>query len=158
MLFLVAAAVILAAVDASRIHLYNGSTVHLWSRSQDIGRRLGCDHTSLSVVSCIHDYVDTNHDDGITEEEIDAAKDKYMHWYELLFDNIVSSGSSKDIRMRCDVNNNELIDVDDLIAWSHECAQYTTDEEASAQKGKLCLCNCEAIDTISKYICDRAKQ
>jgi hypothetical protein len=137
--------------------LHNGSHVELWSSSADIGHRFNCEHSSYSVALCMKRYVDLNRDDGVSDSEIDAAKKKYMRWYEKLVDSIVNAGSSKDIRTRCDLNKNGKIDVDDLIAWNHRCSQYGSDAEASSHTGELCLCNCESINSISKYICDRAK-
>ena len=147
----------LLSANGLAVKLYNGTTAKLWNLQDDIGQRFGCDHTSFSVVKCIQQYVDTNRDDGVTEQEIDAAKSRYMHWWEKLVDNVVNAGSSLDIRKRCDLNENGKIDVDDLIVWNHECSKFPNDAAADAYTGKLCLCNCEAIDAISKYICDRAK-
>jgi hypothetical protein len=137
--------------------LYNGSRVNLWSDDTDIGYRFGCDHTSFWVTSCIKKYVDLDRDGGVTAQEIDAAKSTYMHWYEKLFDFVANAGSSEDMQERCDLNENGKIDIDDLIAWNRRCLQYSTDEQASSRKGELCLCNCESINAISEYICDRAK-
>jgi len=145
------------AADSTRIRLCNGTLITLWNPKDDLGTRFGCDHTRASVASCIRNYVDTNHDDGVTEQEIDAAKSKYMHWHERLFDGIVSAGTSKEIRQRCDLNSNGKIDYDDLIAWHRRCSVFRSDAEVSADTHKSCLCNCESIDSISKYICDRAR-
>jgi len=140
------------------IRLYNGTVAKLWPREADIGNRFQCGHSSYSVVSCIKSFVDLDHNDGITAAEIDNAKSTYMYWYEKLFDSIANAGSSEAIVARCDLNLNERIDVDDLIEWNHKCSAYQTEAEANTHKHQLCLCNCESIDAISKYICDRARE
>lgn len=147
------------ATQAGRMtmRLHNGTVVPLWTHENDIGTRMQCDHSSYSVVTCIRDFVDTNRDDGVTAEEIDAAKSEYMHWWERTLSFIVSRGSSSDIVERCDVNTNGKIDIDDLQEWNHRCEQYKTPEDLDGVEG-LCLCDCKSIDSISKYLCDRARQ
>jgi len=150
-------ALLCLGVNGMSMTLYNGSRVNMWSVSSDIGHRFNCDRTSYWVTSCIKKYVDLDHDDGVTAQEIDDAKSTYMHWYEKLFDFVANAGSSEDMQERCDLNQNGKIDIDDLIGWNHRCAQYSTDAETHEHKGELCLCNCESINAISEYICDRAQ-
>ena len=135
------------------LRLDNGTSVELWPYGHDMGAKMQCGHTSLSIVECIRDYLDLDGDIAITKE-IDNAKSKYMSWIERTLGGLFSM-SSLEVRKRCDLNRNTKIDLDDLRAWNHKCQKYKTDAETMA--ATTCLCTCESIDSISKYICDRAR-
>ena len=139
------------------LKLLNGTVVPLWSYADDVGVKFECKYTRYSVAECIRDYLDLDADSAITEHEIDAAKLRYMWWIERTLEVIMSSGTSRDIRERCDLNENGKIDLNDLVDWNQKCLElFATAEEANNAEG--CLCNCRAINAISKYVCDRARK
>lgn len=139
-----------------KLKLANGTSIPLWEMKDDPGRRYGCAHTRYSVVECIRDYLDTNHDYAITENEIDDAKVRYMYWIERQLEWIVRGGDTVAVRQRCDLNHNGKIDLHDLVEWNGRCKSYT--REQAEDSDLLCLCSCRAIDSISGYICDRARK
>jgi hypothetical protein len=145
----------LALAKFHTIQLYNGTQVKLWPHAQDMGVKMGCKHTGADIVSCIKNVVDADQDDRVTAAEIDAAKSKYMHWYEKAFSFVLKRGNSELIVQRCDTDGDAQISIDDLLHWNRACQQYSTEKQVE-EAGDTCMCNCEAIDSISKFICDRA--
>lgn len=137
-----------------KLRLGNGSVIPLWELKEDSGTRFGCQHTRYSVVVCIRDYLDTNHDYAITEDEIDDAKVRYMYWIERKLEWFMRDSDTVAVRKRCDLNHNGKIDLHDLVEWNERCMHFTKQEAEDSHN--LCLCACGPIDNISNYICDRA--
>lgn len=109
----------------------------------------GSTFTREQAWDCVENVVDTDSNQKIDPMEIEAAKAKYLYFYEKLIGWIIGPTTVHHIQATCDSNGDGLIDSNDYDAMKNTCMPYY-DPKYPGEKIE--------IDALCKFkgFCDRA--
>jgi len=99
-----------------------------------------CSPSREQAQQCLVKYVDLNGDMEITQEEIDAARDRNLYYYEK-FATWILNVDNEEIMRKCDADGDRKITPTDFEATSDTC-----------------LAKCASIQKLFTYICNREEK
>lgn len=115
-------------------------------RVSDCGN--GDTFTRQQAWTCAMRAMDTNNDGALDGVEIDAAKAKYLYWYERSLGWIMGPTKVENVMKKCDSNGDNRVDSTDFAAMKYTCMPYM-DPDYNWERP------CEALCRV-KTLCDRA--
>lgn len=96
-----------------------------------------CTHTRDEALACVTLYGDANKDGYVTAEEVDALREGSLHFYERAL-SWIAGETTATVMLHCD----------------HDCDGKISAEDFAASRD-TCLHDCDGIDNLFRYICDR---
>jgi Ca2+-binding EF-hand superfamily protein len=111
----------------------------------------GVTFSRKQAIACLLIVVDTNHDGGLSKEEIEALPKKYLHWWEraAIYLKITFGGGDdpmQKIFADCDVDGDGSVTYSDMVNSYKKCIPATNADGSQANG----LCD------LKSYVCDRA--
>lgn len=97
-----------------------------------------CSPSREDAQKCLVNYVDLDSNLEITQDEIDAARDRNLYAYEKFATWLLNAADNDEIMRKCDADGDRIITPTDFEVTLHTC-----------------LAKCDSIQKLFTYICDR---